>query len=246
MVSDRWVNEHGPAVLKSIDAPPTRTDWAEQVIRNEILTGALRPGQRLKMAELQQRYPGLSPTPLREALSRLSGSGLVEFMPNRGIRVAPGSLPELRDVYANRLLLETVAFERSIERLDASWDEDVRNALSDFEARSQSAERLETLTASELMAWENAHRGFHFAVLSRCGSPWLLRLLGILYDQSVRYRYLTIRAHPDFERIAQEHRVLTRAVLAHDRTKAAAALRRHADLTVASTAKLDEGLFADA
>lgn len=237
MVSDRWVSVHHGAP-GSDGGPPTRTDWAEQVIRNEILTGALRPGQRLKMAELQDRYPGLSPTPLREALSRLSGTGLVELTPNRGIRVAPSSLEELRDVYANRLLLETVAFEQSFEQLDDAWQKEVRDALGEFEALSRGTQ-LAAVNASELIAWENAHRRLHFAILSRCGSPWLLRLLDILYDQSVRYRYLTIQVHPDFQRIAQEHRVLSKAVFARDPDKALAALRRHAGLTVASTAKLD-------
>lgn len=229
-----------PAAVTNDEAPPTRTDWAEQVIRNEILTGALQPGQRLKMAELQERYPGLSPTPLREALSRLSGTGLVEFMPNRGIRVAASSIEELRDVYANRLLLETVAFERSFDQLDESWQDEVRDALDSFERQSRDAERHDTVTASSLMAWEDAHRRYHFAILSRCGSPWLLRLLDILYDQSVRYRYLTIRAHPDFAQIAQQHRVLTKAVFAGDPHRGLEALRRHGELTVTSTQKLDE------
>jgi len=240
MVSERWVSDAAPA-LTSTDGPPTRTDWAEQVIRNEILTGALRPGQRLKMAELQERYPGLSPTPLREALSRLSGTGLVEFMPNRGIRVAQSSIEELRDVYANRLLLETVAFEQSFEKLDSAWQDEVRHALGDFEALSVEAENQRPVTASSLMAWEYAHRRFHFAILSRCGSPWLLRLLELLYDQSVRYRYLTIQAHPDFASIAVRHRVLTRAVFARDPGRGLEALKHHADLTVASTEKLDGG-----
>jgi len=227
------------AALTSTEAPPTRTDWAEQVIRNEILTGTLRPGQRLKMAELQERYPGLSPTPLREALSRLSGTGLVEFVPNRGIRVAPSSLEELRDVYANRLLLESVAFERSAEKRDAAWQTEVRQAFDGFEALSLDAEHQETVTAAALMAWEEAHRRYHFAILSRCGSPWLLRLLELLYDQSVRYRYLTIQADPDFASIAQRHLVLTKAVFEADRNRGLEALKRHTDLTVASTEKLD-------
>jgi DNA-binding GntR family transcriptional regulator len=71
--------------------PPTRTDWAEQILRGEILTGRLRPGARLKIGELVARYEGLSPTPVREALSRLAGAGLVEFLPQRGVRVTEGS-----------------------------------------------------------------------------------------------------------------------------------------------------------
>lgn len=243
MVGDRWAGGERRTALTDIGGPLTRTDWAEQVIRNEILTGALRPGQRLKMAELQERYPGLSPTPLRDALSRLSGTGLVEFLPNRGIRVAASSIEELRDVYANRLLLETVAFERSFDQLDESWQDEVCHALDGFESLSRDVANHETVTASSLIAWEDAHRRFHFAILSRCGSPWLLRLLDTLYDQSVRYRYLTIQAYPDFAEIAQRHRALTKAVFAHDPHRGLEALKRHVELTVASTQKLDESVL---
>lgn len=245
MLTDRWVSDLASAATTSADGPPTRTDWAEQVIRNEILTGALRPGQRLKMTELQERYPGLSPTPLREALSRLSGTGLVELVPNRGIRVAHSSIDELRDVYSNRLLLESVAFERSFDQLDEVWRGEVRHALDDFESLSREIELQHSVTASTLMAWEGGHRRFHFAILSRCGSPWLLRLLNVLYDQSVRYRYLTIQAHPEFGNIAQAHRVLSKAVFARDPSRGLAALKRHADLTVASTEKLDGSSLLD-
>lgn len=243
MAGDRWMSDLRQVTLANAEGPPTRTDWAEQVIRNEILTGALRPGQRLKMVELQERYPGLSPTPLREALSRLAGAGLVELMPNRGIRVAASSIEELRDVYANRLLLETVAFERSVDRFDQSWQDEVREALEGFEGISREIAHHETVTASSLMAWEDAHRGFHFAILSRCGSPWLLRLLDTLYDQSVRYRYLTIQAHPDFAQIAERHRVLTTAVFARDPHRGLEALKAHVELTVASTQKLEEAVL---
>ncbi|MHB1987966.1 MAG: GntR family transcriptional regulator [Acidimicrobiales bacterium] len=241
MTMEPWGKVPGGSVLLDVaDGPLTRTDWAEHLIRNEILTGALRPGQRLKMAELQERYPGLSPTPLREALSRLSGSGLVDFLPNRGMRVAAGSLEELRDVHANRVLLETIAFERTIEAIDESWRSEVEHALEEFVALSEEAERLGLLGSSELIQWENAHRRFHFAVIGRCGSPWLLRLLGVLYEQSVRYRYLTIRAHPEFGRIAEAHKTLSRAALSADLANAVVALSEHANLTVASTERLDE------
>ena len=231
----------GESALMDVDGGPlTRTDWAEHLIRNEILTGSLRPGQRLKMAELQERYPGLSPTPLREALSRLTGSGLVDFLPNRGMRVAAGSLEELRDVHANRVLLETIAFKRSTEAADESWHGEVEQALQQFVTLSEAVERLGHLGSSDLIKWENAHRRFHFALVGRCGSPWLLRLLGILYEQSVRYRYLTIRAHPEFGRIAEAHRILTRATLGADLAGAVVALGEHANLTVASTERLNE------
>jgi GntR family carbon starvation induced transcriptional regulator len=214
--------------------PVTRTDWAEELLRAEILTGALRPGSRLKMADLIERYPGLSPTPLREALSRLAGSGLVDLLPNRGVRVAAGTIEELLDVHENRLLLETIAFERTLAASDDEWRAELREALDALARISAMAAGASGLTSHELIAWEKAHRAFHFVLLSRSGSPWLLRLVGLLYDQSVRYRYLTIRAQPDFERITAEHEELYTVATTAEPEEAIEVLRRHLQLTVDS------------
>lgn len=231
--------------LEDVSAGPlTRTDWAEQLLRGEILTGTLRPAERLKIGELQERYPGMSPTPLREALSRLAGSGLVEVLPNRGMRVAPGSVEDLRDVYANRALLESIALERSLTAADTAWQADARQALDDFIGLSERMGEIVEIESAHLIHWENSHRRFHFALISRCGSPWLLRLIGVLYEQSVRYRYLTIRAHPDFHKMARVHEEIYRTALAGTVEESVHVLRKHLELTVESAKHLDEGFFA--
>lgn len=231
--------DRAPLLVDPPTGPVTRTEWAEQLLRAEILTGALGPGMRLKMADLLERYPGLSPTPLREALSRLAGSGLVELLPNRGVRVAPGTIDELLDVQENRLLLETIAFERTLEAADDEWRAELRAALDHLFRTSDVVSAAEQLTSRELIAWEEAHRAFHFVLLSRSGSPWMLRLIGVLYDQSVRYRYLTIRAQPDFAGITHEHEELYKVATSSKREKAVALMRKHLQLTVTSVSASD-------
>jgi GntR family transcriptional regulator, carbon starvation induced regulator len=218
-------------------APPTRTDWAEGVLRREILTGQLRPGQRLKLSELIDRYPGLTPTPVREALSRLAGAGLVELLPQRGVRVSAGSRADLCDVYENRMVLETLALTRSMKADDDAWRDEVLQAYTGLDEASVACADAETgnLSTAELMRWESAHRAFHFALFSRCDSPWLVRLLNLLYDSSIRYRYLTIEWEPMSLRNAMnEHRRVLEAVLAGDVANAVAVMEQHMQLTVDS------------
>lgn len=217
--------------------PPTRTDWAEQVLRSEILTGRLRPGERLKIGELVERYESLSPTPVREALSRLSGAGLVEFLPQRGVRVSAGSKDDLIDVYRNRTLLETLALRQSMEAADDAWPGEVREAFNRLDEASSFgvADSSGDLTTADLMRWEDAHRGFHFTLISRCGSPWLLRLVSLLYDNSIRYRYLTLEWEPASLRSAlEEHRRITEAASKGDVDDAVHMLEEHMRLTVES------------
>src|SRR3954468_13904665 len=85
--------------------PLTSVERALETLREEILRGALSAGDRLAEVELAERL-GVSRTPVREALSRLSAEGLVELAPNRGARVATWTVAELEGVFDLRMSLE--------------------------------------------------------------------------------------------------------------------------------------------
>jgi DNA-binding GntR family transcriptional regulator len=216
--------------------PITRTEWAERLLRTQVLTGQLKPGEWLKLSDLMERYEGLSPTPLREALSRLAGSGLVELLPNRGVRVARASREELLDVYENRERLEILAFERSLEAADEEWFSAIQAALDDLGRLSIASEDMvdsgRRMPLEELLRWEEAHRRFHHTLIERCGSPWLLRLVGVLYEHSVRYRFLTLQTPGSFMGAQHSHEEIFELVPKGDRRGAVAHLRRHMRLTI--------------
>jgi GntR family transcriptional regulator, carbon starvation induced regulator len=217
--------------------PPTRTDWAEQIIRGEILTARLRPGDRLKIGSLVARYEGLSPTPVREALSRLAGAGLVDYLPQRGVRVAEGSKEDLIDVYQNRILLETRALRQSMAAGHEAIADSARQAFAELEQASLATGDAQSgeLSTADLMRWEDAHRKFHFSLISQCGSPWLLRLVNVLYENSIRYRYLTLEWEPVSMRNAlSEHRRILAAVLSGDVDHSVTMLTDHMRLTIES------------
>ncbi len=84
-------------------------------------------------------------------------------------------------------------------------------------------------------AWAAAHRDFHMALLSACGSTWLLSYAGNLYDQAERYRLLRALRTPNAalaRDIAAEHQELLDAALSRDARRAMAALREHYERTV--------------
>jgi DNA-binding GntR family transcriptional regulator len=105
------------------------SDQILHVLRQQIIEGKLKPGQRLSIAVLAQQL-GVSATPVRDALRRLSADGLVEMIPRRGTFVSEFSRQDIRQVFQVRRILECAAAEASphapdrvIERLMAIVDE---------------------------------------------------------------------------------------------------------------------------
>lgn len=84
------------------------------LVRGEILTCVLPPGEELREQELARRY-GVSKSPVRDALQKLEFEGLVEIEPRRGHRVKPISVSDTEDILDLRVLLETGIVRRAAE-----------------------------------------------------------------------------------------------------------------------------------
>lgn len=197
----------------------TLAETAYAALRRDIISGALVPGQPLRMAFLCDRY-GMGMSPVREALNRLQAERLVTAIPLRGFLVAPLSADELTDTTDTRVLIETEALARSIARGGEDWADAVRTALQallDGAAEPQ-PDRLERL-----------HHAFHRALVAACGSRWLLDLFEKLYSESERFRFhaLTVEARDGTRDLAAEHRAIAAAALARDTAGAVELLTAH-------------------
>jgi DNA-binding GntR family transcriptional regulator len=168
-------------------------------------------------------------------LSRLAGSGLVEFVPQRGVRVAKGSKDDLLDVYEIRIMLETIALKRSLQNADDDYRAAVSKAFEELKATPHPDGP--DADPEGLLAWEEVHRCFHETILGRCGSPWLLRLIAQLFENSTRYRNLSLGIRGTEDDILREHQQIAETVLAGDRKAAVAALTDHLRLTVDALAE---------
>ena len=204
------------AATPAISSPPTRAAWVDQLLRRAILTGELAPGEKLYGEKLAERW-GVSPTPLRESFQRLAGEGLVVIEPQRGARVAPIDAATAVHVYDLRLLLDPAALRSSMAAGadDSTFADDVDEALRRLMLRHRNA-----------VAFHDAHRAFHLALVSRCSNPLMLQQVTQLLDQSQRYHVLRLTGPRVGDPVA-EHRELAHAVTTGDVETAITVLTEH-------------------
>lgn len=201
--------------------PPTLAAHVTEELRDAIIQGEFKPGEQLLLADLARRLD-VSVMPVREALKRLESEGLVEQFPQKEARVAQLSLTDLDDTYAARILLETRVIRRSAERFT---DDDYARLAGYLERYEQAYQRGEESEGRRL------HKAFHFGMYQVGGSPWLLRLISALWDNSDRYRRLSLIKRGTVHDRRQEHSAVLDACHANDPDRAAELLERHLEKT---------------
>ncbi len=158
-------------------------------LRNDIMTGRLAPGRKLKIEDLRREYDSGSST-LREALSTMCADGLVERLDRRGFRVADVSVGAFDEFLKTRCWLEDRAVREAISNGDTAWEESVVLAHH----RLSKTPRTPRTTGTDLIhaddSWERADRLFHTSIISGRGSSILIQFCHQLYDQNIRYAIL--------------------------------------------------------
>jgi DNA-binding GntR family transcriptional regulator len=209
------------------DSSSSLTQGAYEALRGDLLACRILPGSRLKIQELCSRL-SVSLGAIREALSRLTSEGLVVAEPQRGFRAAPISAADLRDLTMVRVEVESLCLKRAIEIGDVNWES---RLVAAFHRLSRTPERAPADPIRSNDEWAEAHAAFHLALVEGCDSPWLLRLHSQLYDQSERYRRLSIPLAKQERNVGQEHQRILDATLKRDAKKAVALLTAHLTAT---------------
>lgn len=206
----------------------SKSDVAYHELRRHILTGSLEAGSRLQQYELAAQM-GMSITPLREAIRRLSSEGLLDVDTHRDVRVACVSVREAQQLLEVRLALEPSAVSLAARHRTAA----------DVAAMRDAAARLLPVTR----AWGEdaliAHREFHRALYVGSHNDVMIKLLDDLWDKSDRYRRLGLDLPPgDEPRTADlddHHRILD-LVIAEDGEAAAELTRIHIERSLGAQA----------
>ena len=209
--------------------PRTAQQLAYEVVRRAIMRGALQPGVRLTQSQLAEQL-SLSTTPVREALRRLAGEGLVRIDAHRGAIVRGLDKAELSEIYELRLLLEPLAARKAVTHIT---DE----ALAEAEVLW---ERMKDY--SDIATWSELNREFHAVFARSAASPNLTRILRGLRDSAAPYVRWSIVLQPDFPVVAnQEHRELLDACRARDADTAAAVEEKHLRATLDAVMQQQSG-----
>ncbi len=186
-------------------------------IENDILTGALSPGDRLDEMSLANRF-GVSRTPIREALAQLDSVGLIELRLNRGAIVAQAGPEQLVEMFEVMAELEGMAARLAARRVSAIDRKTIGAALEDCR---RAAERGE----SDAYYYENER--FHQAIYTASRNGFLIDQCLTLQRRLRPYRRLQLRAQNRVKTSLREHDDIVDAIFAGDSQQAEKVLKQH-------------------
>ena len=178
---DNLPNAPGSDVITPLGHRTVEEALVEE-LRDAIVTGSLRPGDRLVYRDLARRF-GVSVTPVRIALRELSKEGLVEMRAHAGARVSLLSIDELEEIFVTRIGIEGWLSQHGAERLTGEEIGRMAVLLDDLKQAEEADDRRVYLQRS----W-----AFRMCCYTAAGKPRLLERTSALYDLSSRYHFLTI------------------------------------------------------
>lgn len=211
---------------RSLIRSGTTVDQMVRAIGDRIVTGFLRPGEKLDEASLAARFD-VSRTPVREALGRLSAMGLVERRPNRGATVAVVTQEHLASMFESMAELEAICARFSAERMTAGE----RRAL---ETEHQASARLVQLGAEEDYEYFNTE--FHTRLYRGAHSKHIYELTVMTRSRLAPFRRAQFMLPGRLAKSWQEHDVIVTAIMRGDSAAAGQAAKDHVSIVSEASA----------
>jgi len=186
-------------------------------LRIELVSLQRRPGEVISEAEIALSY-GMSRTPVREAILRLSDEGLLEIFPQSGIFVSRIPISALPEAIIVRKALEETTARLAAERATSSQILILHSILE---------RQRETSAAGEREAFHQADEMFHATIADVAGYPGIWKFIQQVKVHVDRYRLLTLPQQGRMTRVIAEHEAILDAIEAHDSAAARRAMEIH-------------------
>lgn len=211
-----------PKILATVQSLATRVDTIAEMLELAIASGELPPGGKLGEEQLSRRF-AVSRAPLREALRKLEGRGLVRRMPHAGVRVVELTVKDAIDLYQLRQVLERSACRLAAENMSARQIDDLDRLLD-------SHLRKPDVSSGESYRQNFGDDDFHYAIAKGSGNAWLTRLLCEEIYSLIRLVRFHMSATPGRPSDAHEdHRQIVAALRKRDGELAELLMKRHLD-----------------
>ena len=191
----------------------TTVELVTTALRQRILSGDLAPGEVLRQEALADEL-GVSRVPIREAITRLTGEGLLTKEPHKGAYVAELSIEEVQETFEIRLRLEPWLFSQAIPRIT--------------DAEIAKAEKLvREMDQAEAGVWGQLNWRLHETLYLPARRDITLQMLRVLHDRSDRYFRFQVVQVPIREQSHDEHMHLIDACRKRDAKLGAKLLEQH-------------------
>lgn len=200
------------------------------LLRDEILDLALPPGSPIDEVQLAERFK-MSRTPIREALVRLSGEGLIDTLPNRSTMVSNIDFLNMHTFFDALVLMYRVTTRLAAQYHRAEDLQVIRAHQGEFAAAVQ---------AQDALAMIATNAAFHSAIAEAGRNPYFIGLFNRLLDEGRRILRLYYQSYEDRlpQRFVDEHEELIAVIAARDVEAADQLARAHAEQIVEQIRKL--------
>lgn len=219
---------------KQIEKHQTLREKILEMIRDAILKGTLKPGERVSEPELAERF-GISRTPIREAFRQLESEGYLEVIPRKGAVVASLSERDIEEFYAIKIILEGFAAKMAAENLTEK----------DIERLEAINERLQKIAdEGDVKSFFRVHNEFHDVFIKAAGNDKLYEMINQLVMKFKRLRLASLSQPGRMEISVEEHRNMIEAFKNHDGDRADNLVRHAAtigaDVLIQSMSKVEK------
>ena len=194
-------------------------DVVFNTLRQAILRGELKPGERLMEIQLAQKL-GVSRTPVREAIRKLELEGLVLMIPRKGAEVAQITEKNMQDVLEVRKALEELSVQLACERITPEQVEEMKMAAEDFR---------KVLKSGDVTKIAEADVKFHDIIFAATNNQRLITLLNNLREQMYRFRVEYLKQKECYPQLLEEHDKLIALISGGEVEEACELMGRHID-----------------
>lgn len=192
-------------------------DIVFNTLREAILRGELRPGERLMEAQLATKL-GVSRTPIREAIRMLEQEGLAVTIPRKGAEVAKMTEKDMEDVLEIREALDELAAKIACKKMTESQLTHLKTIGKEFEI---------SLETSDITTIAEKDVEFHDTIYEATENPKLVILLSNLREQMYRYRVEYIKKPENYPKLIKEHNAIVRGLEERDESLLTVAMQKH-------------------
>lgn len=194
-------------------------DVVFNTLRQAILRGELKPGERLMEIQLANKL-GVSRTPIREAIRKLELEGLVLMIPRKGAEVAEITEKNMRDVLEVRKALEELAVQLACEKITDEEIEEMKKAAEEFKM---------ILKSKDITEIAEADVRFHDIIYMATDNQKLILLLNNLREQMYRYRVEYLKREEAYPQLIAEHAAIIEYISKGEKKAATDVMCKHID-----------------
>lgn len=203
------------------DGPRIQSDRIRRQIADQIISGALRPGQELDEKTLAEAF-NVSRTPVREALRQLAAANLVEWRPHQSAVVAKITASKMVEMFEVMAELEGLCGRLAARRMTPAEHANLHAIHQQFQPFVEARDRE---------GYHALNKTFHRAIYAGSRNEYLRDMAGALYDRLAPYRAYQLK-RPDALRLAsEEHQAIIDAIVAGDGEAAYGLLKNHVSLS---------------